>query len=68
MYKKIKDNILPSDSVRLSTSSFCTCMSCKTSGRLVTMPVPRGRKSLPTILSNTELFPELWEDVKQHDL
>ena len=54
-------------------------MSCRISGRLVTIPVPRGRlcelgqpspvtskdfkrmckpyKSLPTIFSNTELFP-----------
>ena len=49
-------------------------MSCKMSGRLVTIPVPLGRlqtsisaplptflqdphKSLPTIFSNTELFP-----------
>ena len=49
-------------------------MSCRMSGRLVTMPVPLGRlqqpcqlgqprwhcrayKSLPTMFSNTELFP-----------
>ena len=28
-------------------------------GRRVTMPEPRGRKSLPTRLSSTELLPEL---------
>jgi len=54
---------------------FCPCLcmnspySCalasskwtrfNTSGRLVTMPVPRGRKSLPTTASSTEDFPEL---------
>ena len=35
------------------------CTSCSTSGRRVTMPVPRGRKSLPTTASSTELLPEL---------
>jgi hypothetical protein len=29
------------------------------SGRRVTMPVPRGKKSLPTMPSRTELFPAL---------
>ena len=29
-------------------------------GRLVQMPDPRGRKSYPTMLSNTLLFPLLW--------
>jgi len=41
-------------------SSFCSILtSCSTSGLRVTMPVPRGRKSLPTTASSTELFPEL---------
>jgi len=39
-------------------------MSCKISGRRVTMPVPLGRKLLPTRLSRTELFPELCEGEK----
>eukprot|EP00955_Chlamydomonas_euryale_P054596 355892-Chlamydomonas_euryale.AAC.4 len=39
----------------LGSSSFT---SCNTSGRRVTMPVPRGRKSRPTTASSTEDFPE----------
>uniref|UniRef100_A0A0A8YU90 Uncharacterized protein n=1 Tax=Arundo donax TaxID=35708 RepID=A0A0A8YU90_ARUDO len=34
--------------------------SCSTRGLLVTIPDPRGRKSLPTMLSSTDDFPELW--------
>ena len=33
--------------------------SCRRSGLRVTIPVPRGRKSLPTTASSTELLPEL---------
>jgi hypothetical protein len=33
--------------------------SCNTSGRRVTIPVPRGRKSRPTTASSTDDFPEL---------
>ena len=36
-----------------------TLISCNTRGRLVTIPDPRGKKSRPTRLSNTELFPLL---------
>lgn len=35
--------------------------SLYTKGRRVTMPVPRGRKSRPTIFSKTELLPLDWE-------
>lgn len=35
-----------------------TLVSCITSGTRVTMPVPRGRKSLPTRFSRTELLPD----------
>ncbi|BAS73708.1 Os01g0681150 [Oryza sativa Japonica Group] len=35
--------------------------SCRTRGRRVTIPrEPRGRKSFPTTLSNTDDLPELW--------
>lgn len=37
--------------------------SCRTSGRRVTIPVPRGRKSRPTTFSSTLLFPELCEPI-----
>ena len=50
---------LPSCWTRSSLSSFLTCRSCRIVGRLVTMPVPLGRKSRPTKLSITELLPEL---------
>lgn len=33
-------------------------MSCNMSGLRVTMPLPRGRKSLPTIFSRTDDFPD----------
>lgn len=33
-------------------------MSCRMRGLLVTMPLPRGRKSRPTIFSSTEDFPD----------
>ncbi len=32
-------------------------MSCKTSGRRVTIPEPRGKKSRPTKFSKTDDFP-----------
>mmetsp|Transcript_21622 Transcript_21622/g.69619 ORF Transcript_21622/g.69619 Transcript_21622/m.69619 type:complete len:219 (-) Transcript_21622:130-786(-) len=35
-------------------------ISWRTSGRRVTMPLPRGRKSRPTMFSNTELLPLDW--------
>ena len=38
-------------------SSFTVLLSESTSGHLVTIPVPLGKKSLPTIDSITELFP-----------
>lgn len=34
-----------------------------TRGRRVTMPVPRGRKSRPTMFSKTELLPLDWEPI-----
>ena len=37
-----------------------TRTNCRTSGQRVTIPLPRGRKSLPTMFSNTELFPLDW--------
>lgn len=37
-----------------------TWTSWRMRGRRVTMPVPRGSRSLPTRLSSTELFPLLW--------
>ena len=49
----------PFSRVLISVSSFVTCISCRMRGLLVTMPVPRGRKSRPTRLSSTELFPAL---------
>ena len=36
-------------------------MSWRMRGLRVTMPLPRGRKSRPTIFSSTEDFPEDWE-------
>ena len=36
-------------------------MSCRISGLLVTIPLPRGKKSLPTMFSSTEDLPEDWE-------
>ena len=41
------------------THSPLRWISCMMSGTRVTMPAPRGRKSLPTIFSRTELFPLL---------
>mmetsp|Transcript_10194 Transcript_10194/g.25273 ORF Transcript_10194/g.25273 Transcript_10194/m.25273 type:complete len:215 (+) Transcript_10194:1375-2019(+) len=43
-----------------SASASATCTSCSSSGRLVTIPEPRGRKSRPTRLSSTEDLPQLW--------
>lgn len=43
----------------LLSSRGGTCTSCNTRGRRVTMPDPRGKKSRPTRLSSTELFPLL---------
>lgn len=42
-----------------------TWTSWRMRGRLVTIPVPRGSRSLPTRLSSTELLPLLWRH-KQH--
>lgn len=47
-----------------TASGSSTCTSCRTSGRLVTMPVPRGRKSVPTTASSTEDLPELCRQPK----
>jgi len=55
----------PFSCVLVSVSVFDAWMSCSTSGRLVTTPVPRGRKSRPTRLSSTELLPELCSKHKQ---
>ena len=40
------------------TSGSAMLYSCSTSGRRVTMPVPLGRKSRPTMLSRTLLLPD----------
>jgi hypothetical protein len=42
----------------VSSSSVGMLMSCRMSGLLVTIPLPRGRKSLPTIFSSTDDFPD----------
>ena len=41
----------------LPVAKSFTYTSCKTRGQRVTIPLPRGRKSLPKIFSKTELFP-----------
>lgn len=41
-----------------SSRSEGTLMSWRMSGRRVTMPLPRGRKSLPTMFSRTDDLPE----------
>ena len=41
-----------------ASSSVGTLMSCRINGLLVTIPLPRGRKSRPTIFSRTEDLPE----------
>jgi len=41
----------------LSNSGAIILLSYKTNGHLVTIPDPRGKKSLPTIDSSTEDFP-----------
>lgn len=51
--------MLPFSSVVFLRSSGSMCTSCRMRGRRVMMPVPRGRMSLPTRLSKTELFPLL---------
>lgn len=51
--------MLPFSSLVFLRSSGSMCTSCRMRGRRVTMPVPRGRMSLPTRLSKTELFPLL---------
>lgn len=62
--------LLPLSCVRLSSSGG-TFTSCNTRGRRVTIPEPRGRKSRPTKLSNTELFPLLcrfiWRDQQKEN-
>lgn len=55
--------LLPLSCLRLSSSGG-TFTSCNTRGRRVTTPEPRGRKSRPTKLSNTELFPLLWKETE----
>lgn len=47
-----------SSSPGLSSLSLGTLMSCRIRGRRVTMPLPLGKKSLPTMFSRTEDFPE----------
>lgn len=42
-----------------------TWTSWRMRGRLVTIPVPRGSRSLPTRLSSTELLPLLWRHKQQ---
>ncbi len=44
-------------------SDACVLLSCSTSGHLVTMPWPLGRKSRPTICSSTDDFPVDWEPI-----
>lgn len=44
-----------------AVSSSGMLMSCRISGRRVTMPLPRGRKSRPTMFSRTEDFPADWD-------
>lgn len=41
-----------------ASSSVGTLISWRMSGRRVTMPLPRGRKSRPTMFSRTDDFPE----------
>lgn len=67
-YKFEKKGIimLPFSSVVFLRSSASMCTSCRMRGRRVTMPVPRGRMSLPTRLSKTELFPLLCRKKKDH--
>jgi len=43
------------------SSSVGTLMSWRMSGLRVTIPLPRGRKSRPTMFSRTEDLPEDWE-------
>lgn len=43
-------------------------MSWRIKGRRVTMPLPRGRKSRPTMFSNTEDLPEDWEPTTTCDI
>lgn len=56
---------LPFSSLVFRRSSGSMCTSCRISGRRVTTPVPRGRMSLPTRLSKTELFPLLCRQYRQ---
>lgn len=39
-------------------------MNWRTSGRRVTIPLPRGKKEVPTIDSITDDFPELYDHKK----
>lgn len=55
---------LPPSSFFLA-SPGSTWTSWRMSGRLVTTPVPRGSRSLPTRLSSTELLPLLWRQDAQ---
>lgn len=58
--------MLPFSSLGFRRSSGSMCTSCRIRGRRVTMPVPRGRMSLPTRLSKTELFPLLCREEQHH--
>lgn len=51
---------VPFSSLVFLRSSGSTWTSWRMRGRRVTTPVPRGRRSLPTRASSTELFPLLW--------
>ena len=41
-----------------AAAGSCRWTSCRMSGRRVTIPVPRGRKSRPTTASRTEDLPD----------
>ena len=49
--------LLPPACSRLAQMCDDVLCSCRMSGRRVTIPCPLGRKSLPTMLSRTELLP-----------
>ena len=42
-------------------SSSLTLINCKTKGLRVTIPVPLGKKSLPTMFSSTDDLPQDWD-------
>ncbi len=61
---QIEKKQIPFSSPVFLLSSGSTFTSWRMRGLRVTMPVPRGRRSLPTKLSSTELFPLLcdWDE------